>query len=1614
MGLSEASSIDDVPPMVSLVNNTGPDSRRVKSASVIPGVYSETQVLGDDESDEYEGVGGKQQENNFPNGQEDGDVHSRGLRNEPTTACETDHEAEYKNLVFQGVPNSTITSMAHGFSSRSNSNYNVKRHSRSNSNIGSDLNATPSWLAKMNPQDSLTGWKKEFGQAFKKISKLTSRKYPLKSGHCGGKNKFGVEDNESADEEDEVAEEELIIQNMASDLIDILIAGCPAALFAGSGFLRDEHGVRRASLLLAMLSVRVSPITNNDTMLSLQRVSTDTTVTSTGSNHEETKGNDESMMAIVDQGYHTKYKLELEYGVGDSRLKWVILRSYKDLASLHGKLQLVSFQQNTLNKLYIDHNRYQRIHLPHFPRFDDYMKKAKRPSTPTAQTNTVTSLSTVATPRSSLNFEAKRFHMKHIQDLIDEADDVKKPMHKRIEKYLRLLNLALCLRPQANRLFQFYELSPIGNLLSYENGFQGKQGYLIIRSSAKAQGWRVSHFRFNDWKAMIERHTNKWFLVRHSYIIYVSDMCSTTPLDVFLVDSKFKISCSGSFLEDNTLNEDDPLDDNQKKISTKLLITLENSERKLQMIAKSEYLLKLWVSSLVQMQKNTIWSKPQRFGSFAPVRKNCFCHYLVDGRDYFWALSDALAMAKDVIFIHDWWLSPELYMRRPVQDNQEYRIDRILKERAEMGVKIFIVIYRNVGSTVGTDSLWTKHSMLSLHPNIHLIRSPNQWLQNTYFWAHHEKLVVIDHTIAFMGGIDLCYGRYDTPEHVLRDDSPELQKQNFPGKDYSNARVCDFYELDKPFESMYDRELVPRMPWHDVHMMTIGEAARDMSRHFVQRWNYLLRQKRPSRPTPLLTPPSDFTPEELEESEFFQELKPRSTCEIQILRSAGNWSLGLEETEKSIQTAYLKLIETSKHYIYLENQFFITSSNWDGVVIENKIGDAIVDRIIKANSEGKPWKAFVVIPVMPGFNSEVDEPEGSSIRVIMQCQYQSIARGETSIFAKLKRLNIDPSQYIQFYSLRKWSTIGQYDKLVTEQLYVHAKVMIVDDRSCIIGSANVNERSMLGNRDSEVAAIIRDTDLVKTKMNGEDYLAGRFAWELRQRLMREHLGCDVDLVEIIERKFGRLEDIAAKNVNNLHLIPDDQLSEASHELKVQSAMLEIGFREVMNEDCSDLWLQKYGAKDLKNFGIEVDHNVFVGLDENVPEPLAPNKATHKKTPLPSKKSKNNGKKSYSSNAKYYSFNNRAGEANVGIRDKKPISTDSRLVGNHTHTKDVEGLGPDGWKKTEKKHKENVTQQLRDWTAEVMNIRTVDCNRETKENTPTTFLPDKEDVIQYLQDESIPDINKWNMLKRICYLQYLSFKKDAKLTEYNKTQKDTAETISRALDFLGEEVMDDEAIDAMLSQMVPSVAENSKRQPFANFNFMDPYAFEDPLVDSFYEDMWFAVALRNSLIYRMVFHCQPDNSVQTWRDYKDFQKLSQSFDDLQKKMIDMEYGEKVTIVDDSSDADESNISLEKGTKLKAVPTNVADTLSTEVDQPLSQQALKITTGAKSTNPSKMKLSSSLLYGINQKIFDRHTARRLLERINGHLVIFPTDWLSKEVESKNWFYNADRLPPIDIYD
>lgn len=71
-------------------------------------------------------------------------------------------------------------------------------------------------------------------------------------------------------------------------------------------------------------------------------------------------------------------------------------------------------------------------------------------------------------------------------------------------------------------------------------------------------------------------------------------------------------------------------------------------------------------------------------------------------------------------------------------------------------------------------------------------------------------------------------------------------------------------------------------------------------------------------------------------------------CFSQVVRSVGKWSAGLDDTESSVFNAYVDMIRGARHFIYIENQFFITRSDNSQREVINFVGHELVERIVKA------------------------------------------------------------------------------------------------------------------------------------------------------------------------------------------------------------------------------------------------------------------------------------------------------------------------------------------------------------------------------------------------------------------------------------------------------------------------------------------------------------------------------------------------------------------------------------------------------------------------------------------------------------------------------------------
>ena len=113
------------------------------------------------------------------------------------------------------------------------------------------------------------------------------------------------------------------------------------------------------------------------------------------------------------------------------------------------------------------------------------------------------------------------------------------------------------------------------------------------------------------------------------------------------------------------------------------------------------------------------------------------------------------------------------------------------------------------------------------------IKELTDWTQNQFSsgaYTHHQKSVICDadsvvpggprRLIAYVGGLDLTGGRYDTPNHEL---FKTLLNEHLDDFRNSNAKFLD------PTEG-------PREPWHDIHSRVEGPVAFDVFLNFQERW----------------------------------------------------------------------------------------------------------------------------------------------------------------------------------------------------------------------------------------------------------------------------------------------------------------------------------------------------------------------------------------------------------------------------------------------------------------------------------------------------------------------------------------------------------------------------------------------------------------------------------------------------------------------------------------------------------------------------------------------------------------------------------------------------------
>lgn len=279
---------------------------------------------------------------------------------------------------------------------------------------------------------------------------------------------------------------------------------------------------------------------------------------------------------------------------------------------------------------------------------------------------------------------------------------------------------------------EFLEISAVS--IRKNLGWKGKEGSMerLIKASTA-----------NFWSS--DKWVSVWVMIRDSYLLYTNDILDKEAVDIVMFDKSFKFDYKVI---------SDPLQ--------QLLLTIHTSGRQIQLRGTDEHEMELFRKALNKATSLSPYTQKHRFVSFAPIRERSRANWYVDAERYYWDVSTAIDAAKECVFIEDWWLSPELYLRRPPAANQEWRLDRLLKRKAEQGVKIYIFLFKELEAALSIASLYAKLKLRDMHPNIvgqrHPDHIPGTGTGATYLWAHHEKIVVVDNKHAFIGGLDLCFG----------------------------------------------------------------------------------------------------------------------------------------------------------------------------------------------------------------------------------------------------------------------------------------------------------------------------------------------------------------------------------------------------------------------------------------------------------------------------------------------------------------------------------------------------------------------------------------------------------------------------------------------------------------------------------------------------------------------------------------------------------------------------------------------------------------------------------------------------------------------------------------
>jgi phosphatidylserine/phosphatidylglycerophosphate/cardiolipin synthase-like enzyme len=420
-----------------------------------------------------------------------------------------------------------------------------------------------------------------------------------------------------------------------------------------------------------------------------------------------------------------------------------------------------------------------------------------------------------------------------------------------------------------------------------------------------------------------------------------------------------------------------------------------------------------------------------------PPRAGNKAEVLVDGAQTWAYVYKDIQAAKRDIRIATWLCRPDIELVKPKShgvteptEREHYRFGKLLEDKANQGVKARVLIWGMTYTPVLNK--WLRRWHWTPDDRIEIMEQDHPLLIGSY----HQKTMTIDGQIGYCVGMNIKENDWDTNDHPVFDPrrNPHRTKKAF-------RRLV----RDKKKHTKF-------LPRHDLTIRFEGPVVRDLSLNFTERWNQCVCSHRTAirgRIWIWIRKLLGHEPAERLLSDPEPQI-PAAPAGEQLAQIARTTPCG----EEGILDLYRRAIGNARRYIYIENQYFRSTS----------LAKELKNACIK-NPELR--LIAVVWPIKDGKKSFFDPSSYWTART------QDIIREGRPDFELTRLLSVDRCAR------------GSVQYITVD---MHAKVLIVDDEWLTVGSANINKRGF--KYEAEINAAI---------------LNKKTARDLRIRLMAEHL-----------------------------------------------------------------------------------------------------------------------------------------------------------------------------------------------------------------------------------------------------------------------------------------------------------------------------------------------------------------------------------------------------------------------------------------------------------------------------------------------------------------------------